>query len=99
MINPSFLAHAEQAHTEATSDIEHTLTDWPIAIILYFGINLIVFRLIRNSRKSATIPVMLGLNLTIGLLTYDFIPAVSIIAITLGIGATLVIALTLIAGK
>ena len=90
-------AHSEQLHNEATSQLEHTLTSPAVAWLLFIILNYLLFQIVLSFRKQALLPVMLGFNFFIGVLGYEAIPAVSIIAISAGITIALVATLGLIA--
>ncbi len=92
-------AHSEDLHDTATSDLEHLLTSAPVAVPLFIVVNILLFQLTTKYKKSATLPALLGFNLLVGVLSFDTVPAVSIIAITAGITSALLISLTLLAGK
>ncbi len=91
------LAHSDDLHTSTTSDLEHTLTSTPVALPFYIILNIVVFQALKRFKKSLLLPTMLGMNLLIGLLSFELVPVVSIIAITAGIASALLVSLALIA--
>ena len=96
----NYFGHSEQQHDLSTSSIEHFLSQPLIAVPLfilliisvYFGLRKIGFNLIK------IILTELLIFLVVGLLTYSIVPAVSIIAISLGIATSLFVVLIMIAG-
>ncbi len=91
------MAHAEELHDATTSELEHTLTSPAVSVPLFIVLNIVIFQVVSRYKKTATIPVLLGVNLLIGVLSYDAMPVVSILAISIGITSALVTSLTLLA--
>ena len=94
------LAHAEDLHTEETSELVHFLTTTPVALVLYaLGLGLL-WLLVRKRKEPVPKFLMASMayNFVLGVVGYVFVPWVAVIAITLGILTALFFALIAIAG-
>lgn len=97
----NILAHAEDLHKESTSELIHLLTQWYIALPLFFTV-LALILIISEEYFGFKVPQLMLLSMPIlfiaGIATYAAIPALSIISLTLGIGLALFFTLVSIAG-
>jgi hypothetical protein len=91
------IAHSEALHSQSTGELEHLLTSLPVALPLFIVVNIAIFWLVDRWRKPLVLPAVLGANLLAGILSYEAVPVVSILGITLGITSALFITLTLLA--
>ena len=89
-------AHGEDFHDAATSELEHLLTSAPVALPLYLILNIAVFYGVKKYKKEMIMPSLFAVNLLIGVLSFELVPVVSIIAITVGITMALFVTLTLL---
>jgi hypothetical protein len=95
-------AHAEEAHTENSSELVHLLSEWYIAIPLFFAFVYLVIFVLKyqfNASFGVLANVTIGMLLVMGIFTYELVPALSIICIATGLAATLFLVLGSLAKK
>ena len=94
MMNLQLLAHADEFHTDSTSQAEHIFTEWWFGLIAY---GLVVFLLLWLLRKilsfAARVTLLLGVSLVVGLLFYRWTPLLSGVALVVGFGLALMLGL------
>lgn len=95
-----FFGHADEFHTDKSSDLVHFLTTEWIAIPLYALVALgIWYGLAGRLSLSSRITAELVLALLVGLTLYRWTPVLSAFAISVGFLSALVLTLTGVARK
>lgn len=92
------LAHSEDLHNTQTSELEHLLTSWYVALPLYLGLlgllNLILQK--QGVKHNRIILLNLLILLIVGTLFYSTVPVISVVSIALGMGVALLFSLATI---
>jgi len=94
------LAHVENLHSATTSELEHVLTAWYVAIPVFFGVVLLLWWLMSAVFKQSIahkVNLTLLLFFATGVLTFSLVPALSIITLSLGIMSALLVVLSSLA--
>lgn len=92
-------AHAQELHTETTSDFEHFITNGFTAAPLFLAAVILVVIILKNVAHAQLHHIALALLAIFfftGIMSYTLVPAISIISLTLGIGLALFLSLAAI---
>lgn len=92
-------AHSEEYHAGDSSDLEHYLTSWYIALPIFVLVLMAIYYGLQKIGWKFTHVLLLEMVflLIVGVLFYSLIPIVSIVAITLGMGMALFFSLSSLA--
>lgn len=92
----NIFAHSQDQHTGETSELYHTFTQ-PVSSVAIYIVAMVVLYLIFSAYfPKAMFPIIMAVNLLIGIFFFSVVPVVSILAISVGLLSALVVSLVLI---
>lgn len=94
-----FFAHGGEAHTETKESVLHYFESWPIALVTWLALLIVIGLVVYFLSKKKLGPLLIvegALLLGSGMFLYDASPVISIISLTLGLGLSLFFVLSML---